>query len=56
MVVIGLTDNFLLKIIMAYSFVLVFSAKYSVIPLYLFLKKYFLEIGPLMNFEKFLFS
>ena len=48
-VVIGDTDNFLLKINIANFFLFVFSAKYSVIPKYLLPKKFFFEIGPLIN-------
>ena len=48
-VVIGLTDRDLLYMIIATFLVLVFFAKYSVIPAYLLFKKYFLDIGPLIS-------
>ena len=48
-VVIGDTDNFLLNISIVNFFLLVFFARYSVTPKYFFPKKFFLEIGPLIN-------
>ena len=48
--VIGLTANLLLNISIAtLLFLFVFLAKYSVIPKVLPFKKYFLEMGPLIN-------
>ena len=45
----GQTDNFSLKMSIANLCTLVFLAKYSVIPGSFLSKKFFFEIGPLIN-------
>ena len=53
-VVSGLTDKSLLNISIATLLIFVFFARYSVIPKVFPFKKYFFEIGPLINLDKFI--